>query len=424
MKSSSGKIKSSPVKRKRRLIFVKQNDAAARRSFISFKGNLRMISYRFFCIFAVLILANAMSNKRKRRNIIILAALVVMIAAVAVVLSTRKTSTLKQNFTISDVETITKMILSDKTGNKITLRKVADSLWTINDSDTADNNQINTLLLTLKEMRIREPVAKAAHKNILKRLSAERTEIQVYQQRYAIDFWFIHLFKKEKLTKTIYVGSETQDNMGTYMLEKGTNEPAVVYIPHFRGYLVTRFLPYIDVWKSHTIFNCKPVDIAKIKVEIPKLKDESFELYRSDKTFNFKLLGKENDLTDFDTMKVTALLSSFMNLNYESAAKDISKLEKDTIFSKEPNFIITLTDTKGKSRSLRTYVKLNNPDTWVRESDQSDFYTIMDVNRMYAVADGIKDTLLLQFYVMDNILNPASYYFDNDDKAANLGNEK
>jgi hypothetical protein len=357
-----------------------------------------------------------MANKWKRRNIIIIALVVLMVLAVVLVLATRKTSTLKQNFNIENIETITKISLADRNGNHIVLTKVADSLWTINNTDTASYNMITTLLTTLKDMRVREPIAKAAHKNVLTRLAGQSTEVQVYQQSYVIDFWFIHLFKKEKLTKTIYVGSETQDNMGTYMLVKGTQDPCVVYVPHFRGYLVTRFLPYLDLWKSHNIFKCNPKDIASIKVIIPKQESESFELYQKDNTFIFKLLKTGQELNDFDTMKVTALLSSFMNLNYETVAKQITQLERDTVFAKEPNFIITLTDTKGKSRNLKTYVKLYNTDSWVSESDKSDFYKIMDVDRMYAVAEGMKDTLILQFFTMDNILNPASYYFDNTDR--------
>ncbi|MDR1847598.1 MAG: DUF4340 domain-containing protein [Bacteroidales bacterium] len=353
-----------------------------------------------------------MTDKINKRNIVIIAALVVMIAAVIIVLSTRKTSTLRQDINISDVETITRISLSDKDGNRLMLTKIADSLWTINDKDTASYYMIKTLLTTLSDMRVREPIPKPAHKNILAAMSGQRTEVQVYQQRHTINLWFIHLFKKEKLTKTIYVGAETQDNMGTYMLVKGTNEPVVAYIPHFRGYLVTRFLPYLDLWKSHNIFKYNPKDIASIRVDLPKQSKESFELYRQDNTFKLKLLSNGEILNDFDTMKVTALISSFMDLNYETVAKDISQLERDTIFAKEPNFIITVKDIKGKSRSLKTYVKLYNPNSWVSQNDKTDFYEIMDIDRMYAIADGIKDTLVLQFFVMDNILNPASYYFD------------
>jgi hypothetical protein len=353
-----------------------------------------------------------MTNKRKLKNIIIVAALILMIAVIVYFIIPKEHTTLKQNFHIEDIETITKVNLSDKDGNNITLKKVKDSIWLINDKDTASFSMINTLLTTLNEMRVRQPIPKAAHKNIITRLSGQRTEVQIYQQKYAIDFWFIHMFKKEKLTKTIYVGSETQDNQGTYMLIKGTKDPCVIYIPSFRGYLVTRFLPYADLWKSHNVFKCNPKDIASIKIVIPKQVNESFELYAKDDTFNFKMLKTGTDLTGFDTMKVTALISSFVELNYESIAKKITQLERDTIFAYEPNFIITLTDKQGKSRWLKTYVKLYNPDTWVREDDKTDFYEIMDIDRMYAVAEGIKDTLIFQFYTMDNILRPASYYFD------------
>jgi len=351
-------------------------------------------------------------KKRKQRNIIIIVLLAVMIGLMIIIIKNKNNSTLKQIFTVNDTETITKIYLADKTGNKLTIKKITDSVWTLNDSDTANYSMVNMLLTTLKDMRIREPIPKPAHKNIMTAIATQRTEVQIYQERYAIDFWFIHLFKKERLTKTIYVGTETQDNMGTYMLLKGTNNPYVLYIPHFRGYLVTRFLPYIDLWKSHNVFRYKPQDIASLKIELPNREYESFELYQKDSTFNFKILKTGEDLKDFDTMKVAALLSSFVELNYESLAKNITNMERDTVFAYQPLFKITVKDMKGKSRCLRTYAKLYNPDTWVLESDKDNFYEIMDNDRMYAIADGIKDTLILQFFVMDNILNPASYYFN------------
>ena len=52
-----------------------------------------------------------------------------------------------------------------------------------------------------------------------------------------------------------------------------------------------------------------------------------------------------------------------------------------------------------------------NEGTWVSENDKDNFYEIFDINRMYGIMNGSKDTLVLQYFAFDNLLKPASYYF-------------
>lgn len=349
-----------------------------------------------------------MKLKRKQRNWLIAVCVLVMAGIVAVILLTRDNSTIEQNYHIKNVKTITKVIIDDKDERTLTLEKKDDSTWFVN-GHAANNKMISSLLSTLKEMRIREPIARAARNNIIKQLAASGKKVQVYQQNYLIDWGFIKLFKKERLTKTYFIGSETQDNMGTYVMLKSEKEPCVVYIPSFKGYLSTRFSAVEDFWKAHTVFKYNRDEIASLKVEIPNMKSESFELVKNGKGFDFKLLETGKRLTSFDTVKVVALLSSLFELNYESVAKDIPQIERDTVFSKAPAFIFTVKDTKGGVNVLKTFSKLYDP-TSIAE-DEKDFYNIFDVNRCYGLNSRNKDTLILQFFVLDDLMRPASYYF-------------
>ena len=40
-------------------------------------------------------------------------------------------------------------------------------------------------------------------------------------------------------------------------------------------------------------------------------------------------------------------------------------------------------------------------------------YSVFDLNRLYAILDN-KDTVLIQYYVFDNILQPASFFMGED----------
>ena len=346
--------------------------------------------------------------KRKTKNRIILFSSLLLIAVVVVVLLIKDNSTIEQNYHFEDTSSITKVFIDDKDGNHLEIVKKEDSVWSVNGSP-ANQKVVDMLLSTLKDMRIREPIAQAARNNIVKQLAASGKTVKIYQETYSINLGFIKLFKKEKLTKTIYVGSETQDNMGTYMMLKGEDSPCIVYIPRLKGYLSTRFSALEDFWKSHAVFKYKNGEIASLKVEIPNQKSESFLLTKNGEGFDFTLLESQEKLQAFDTLKVKALLSSCFELNYESVAKNISKLEQDTIFGKAPAFIVTIKDNEGKENTLKTYSKLHDPTSIANEGD--DFYKIFDVNRCYALNSNNKDTLIMQFFTLDNLLKPASYYF-------------
>jgi hypothetical protein len=346
--------------------------------------------------------------KRKTKNRIILFSTLLLIVVVVAVLLLRDNSTIEQNYHIEEPKSITKVIIDDKDGNHLELIKETDSIWKANNSP-ANMKVVDMLLSTLKDMRIREPIAQAARNNIVKQLAASGKTVKIYQDAYSINLGFIKLFKKEKLTKTIYVGSETQDNMGTYMMLKGEESPCIIYIPRLKGYLSSRFSALEDFWKSHAVFKYNKGEIASLKVEIPNQMNESFTLTKKGEGFDFTLLESGQKLQAFDTLKVKALLSSCFELNYESVAKNISKLEQDTIFGKAPAFVVTIKDSKGKENTLKTYSKLHDP-TSIGENDD-DFYRIFDVNRCYALHSQNKDTLIMQFFTLDNLLKPASYYF-------------
>lgn len=346
--------------------------------------------------------------KRKTKNRIILFSTLLLIVVVVAVLLLRDNSTIEQNYHIEESKSITKVIIDDKDGNHLELIKETDSIWKANNSP-ANMKVVDMLLSTLKDMRIREPIAQAARNNIVKQLAASGKTVKIYQDAYSINLGFIKLFKKEKLTKTIYVGSETQDNMGTYMMIKGEESPCIIYIPRLKGYLSSRFSALEDFWKSHAVFKYNKGEIASLKVEIPNQKNESFSLTKKGEGFDFTLLESGKKLQAFDTLKVKALLSSCFELNYESVAKNISKLEQDTIFGKAPAFVVTIKDNKGKENTLKTYSKLHDPTSIATGDD--DFYRIFDVNRCYALHSENKDTLIMQFFTLDNLLKPASYYF-------------
>tara|TARA_B100000427_G_C15414877_1_gene553695 strand:- start:233 stop:1045 length:813 start_codon:yes stop_codon:yes gene_type:complete len=143
---------------------------------------------------------------------------------------------------MSDTLSIDKITLENRNLEKIELiRRRDDGRWILNDSLIANQSSINLLLKTIKEMRIKQPIARSALQNIIKRMAIQNTRVDIFQQ--------------QKTTKTIYVGGETMDQLGTFMMLKGATEPYVIHIPGFNGYLSSRFSCKENLWRSKKIFN-------------------------------------------------------------------------------------------------------------------------------------------------------------------------
>ncbi|MCF0209791.1 MAG: DUF4340 domain-containing protein, partial [Bacteroidales bacterium] len=294
-------------------------------------------------------------KNRKQKNIFGIAIILVLgVIAFLIYQFNQKPTTLKQDYHIDNIASISKIVIKDRQERSVTLENIKDSTWTANTKFEANPIMVKNLLETLRDIRIREPLPKAARNNIIRSLATSGKIVEIYTKDYLIDFWFVHLFKREHLNRTFFVGHETQDEMGTYMLKKGDEEPFVTYIPNFRGYISTRFEANVDFWKSHNVFRYKQSEIKTVKIDIPNQKQESFSLVNNGHGFDFKNADGVK-IQNFDTTKVVSLLSSFVNMNYESVKRNVDKAEKDSIFSRNPLYVISVTNQKGKTEQLKIY---------------------------------------------------------------------
>lgn len=352
--------------------------------------------------------------KKKKNLIILIAVLCIGIVALIIAKHGSKDATFDQDFHIEDTESITKIFIADKQNNQVTLQRVADSthdtMWTVDEIYPASQPMVDLLLETLHDMRIRQEVNKNAVPQAIKLLSARAVKVEVYQRKYFIN-WFkgkFHLFPHEKRTATYFVGHETQDMMACYMFRKGDKIPYIIHIPGFRGYLTPRFVADPMSWRSHNIVHWDIHHLQEVKLDIPALPEESFAIHRNGDNFTFELTQSHTTVNGFDTVRVAQMLSCFANLNFDEFISRVPNSNADTSFNAGPRAILHITNTNGDTREVKTYLKYVNPEDRAAMPD-SNMYEMFDLNRLYAIIDG-KDSVLIQYYVFDNILQPASFF--------------
>ena len=204
--------------------------------------------------------------------------------------------------------------------------------------------------------------------------------------------------------------------MASFMFREGDKQPYVVHIPGFRGFLTPRFIADPIKWRSHSIVDLNVAQIERIELAIPAQPEESFAIQRDDDGFFMEVQGHRVDA--FDTARVARMLSSFTYLNFDEFAGIVPNSFADSCVSGKPRTILTITDTDGNSRQLRTYIKYTNPDD-LANIQNPEMYETFDLDRLYAIIDD-KDTVLIQYYVFDNILQPASYFLGMNTRISGL----
>lgn len=357
-----------------------------------------------------------MSLSRSTKNIIIIAIVVAAgVAALIVSLMRGKNATFEQNYHIADISTVTKIYMADKNNHDVLLTRTigdkGDTSWLVDEKYPASKPMIDLLTETLNTMRIRSQVNKNAVPNIIKDIAAASIKVEVYQMVYFIN-WFgggLKLFPHEKLTTTYYVGRETQDQMATYMYREGDKVPYIIHIPGFRGYLTPVFSSSPYTWRSHNIVSLDVKQIERVQLDILAAPEESFAIFRDGETFSMELTASHTILPGFDTARVAQMLISMRNLNFDEYAAIVPNSNMDTSFREGPRNILTITDTANVSHEVKTYIKYVNPDD-AKAMPNPDLYNTFDIDRLYAIVDN-KDTVVLQYYVFDNILQPASFFF-------------
>ena len=83
----------------------------------------------------------------------------------------------EKKFSVSEIEKIDKIFLSDRKGNNITLQK-DNNIWTVNNKYNVRNDAISTLLSTIKKISIQRPVPETGYNNVIKQLATTGVKLK------------------------------------------------------------------------------------------------------------------------------------------------------------------------------------------------------------------------------------------------------
>ncbi|PLX00521.1 MAG: hypothetical protein C0591_01055 [Marinilabiliales bacterium] len=348
-----------------------------------------------------------------RKNKIIILIISLIVAIIVISLVSNRYSTLKEketDFAVRDTASVTKVFIADKKENSVLLERITSG-WTLNDQFVANTKVVDFLLSTMKRLRVKAPVPLSIRTGVISRLASNGIKVEVYQEVYRINLFNRYkFFKHEKLTKVFYVGDATQDNMGTYMLIEDADNPYIVFIPGFRGFLFSRFSPKPDDWKSHVVFNTKLADIKSVALKFYEDPENSFKVDIEDAQGNYKMTAMHSGevLESYDTLKLLNFLTSFRDLRYETRMNNLmTPMKLDSIINSTPVYELTLVNRFDDTTKVPMFKKHSMPESI---ANAYEMLVPVDHDRFYGLINDGNDFVLMQYYVFDKVLYPLSDY--------------
>ena len=298
-----------------------------------------------------------------------------------------------RDFAVPNIASVHKIFIADRNGQSATLDKKEDH-WLYNNKWRTNPNAIQNLLNTIEKVQLKYIPARAAIPNIVRDIAANNIKVELYDQT-------------GSNIKTYYIGGVTNDELGTYMIMEGSNNPYVTYLPGFEGSLRIRYLLKELEWRDKTIFQESMEDIQSVSIEYPKQKNQSFSLQRVDNDFDVQPLFGTTAKKGSTPKKgqVEKFLRGFDRLIAEAFENKNTK--RDSITQQLPFCVLQLETTTGQTKELRLHpiLKYDTEGNLLLRKDGR-----LLVERYYANVNNA-DLMLIQDRVFGKVLWAYELFF-------------
>jgi hypothetical protein len=338
-----------------------------------------------------------------KKNLILTLVFVSLSVAAVVVYLKADSSTIADepltDFAIEDTSKVNKVIITDHLGKMATLERVpGERLWKLNGKLQAREDAVNLMLKTFNRIRIRGNVSDSSRDNMLKLLASSSKRVEIFTGG-------------NEPAKIWYVGIPTPDHTGTLMLLEipgigRSEEPYIVHMEGFTGFLSTRFFTNEMEWRYTGIFEYPHLEVSKVRMINHMIPTDSWEV-RFGGGNNLELWSCdaagacEKKVSRFDTTAVKDQLLLFKKIHVESFNTQLSEQQTDSLRNASPAYTLEVTDKSGKSTTIDLLLK---PSKKAIEDDYGNIIPF-DLDYFWAkTQDG--EIAMAQSFNFSPLLNP------------------
>ena len=342
-----------------------------------------------------------------KKLIVLIAFLILVITlgfyAKSLVENQGKSDTELIEFAVKDTSSVDKIIISDAYSNTIELVRGTKN-WTDANGECITQDNVQYILDAIKNIEFKAYLAKEAQANFNKRMIAQHTKVEIFQQG--------------EWVKTWYIGPPSQDHYGQIMLldskEDGKSDiPVMMSIRGVKGIIEPRFFADKRSWKCTNIFAVPLEKIAKVDVKIMTDPRLSFSVTKVGSILSVFQAGKK--LENADNSMTFRYLQNYKKIHYDLANFELSKRQVDSVKHAKPFSTISLRETTGKRTFLKLFTLKSNEPT---KNEYGEVLNI-DYNKFWCLLPN-GELVKCQYFVFDPLLK-GHLYFPFDLKGTKLG---
>lgn len=329
---------------------------------------------------------------KKNKGLFLILALLV---AVTLFLFFRKQSTTidqeQSDFAVKDTAAITKIFLADRSGKSILLERKKNDRWVLNGKEEPKPEFLNLLIRTIYKIDAKSRVAKAAYNNVVKALASTGTKCEIY------------LNEQTKPYKVYYVGGQTADGQGTFMILEDSEMPYIVEIPGTSGYLTPRYSVDLESWKNTVLFRTKPENIKSLSVYYTNFPDKSYEITSNNGSYSIENKATKFISNQVDSIGVLNYFALFREVHYESEINPSKSGQIDSMMLYAPSIVIKVNTLDSKTMELKVY-PMPVSDNSLTKQDTLGKPLKYDLDRVFGLIKPENQKVILQHFAFDKLL--------------------
>jgi len=343
-----------------------------------------------------------------RNRLLLLLALALLAGGATVYLvvkSKKPISTLgneAHSFAVQDTAGITRIFIADRNGHKVTVDRKSKGLWQVDGQFAARPELVQLVLETAKGLEVSRPVPARSRNTVIKTMATSNTKVELYAGT--------------ELVKSYFLGPPTQDQLGTFMLLEGSEEPFILHLPGLIGFLNPRYPADPMEWRNRSLLGLPDSSLKQIHVSFVDRATEGYSVVRTGP----KTAELQQDMVKYIRLSPPAplllgYLHGWASLQVEYWLN--SKHVQDSLLATRPLFLVSATATTGKQTVLKLFAKAKAEGAAVPEG--MDLPT--DIDRMWVVVqlpNGSRQLGAVQHRLIDPLLVPLEAFNSMSERAS------
>ena len=294
------------------------------------------------------------------------------------------------DFAIADTAAVNKIFIADKDGNQALLERSSGRYWKLNGTHLARKDAVDLLLKTFLRARVQRPVPQGELSTVNRLLAGRGKKVEIYQGG-------------ETPVKTWYIGTSTQNHTGTYMVLADANgqlaeEPFIVHMEGFTGFLSTRFFTDEREWRYTGMFDYPGNSLRRVEVELTEAGGRLYAM-EVDSVGTLRVEGAPLS-SCADTLFWQDRFNRFRKVHLETYNNHLTANAEDSLLNRaEPAFRLRAWgQDEDVPNEIELYWKAPISDTYDDNGELNEW----DGSRMYAVYKD--EAVLVQRFVFDPLL--------------------